>query len=174
MLKINPTMLNRLAELEHDLTDDVANQIVRCALAFVGLGLGLGLDRDLRMAETLFIVLMPDLITVDRVLGVDALARLAELDLPVPRVRQLEHPDELYDLVASVAHQRPDLADHLRRITDQPPSDPGRADPQLPFDSTASSIGEGAFGGADRAVAVTQRSGAAVHCPHATIAGAGR
>jgi hypothetical protein len=101
------------------LSDDVAAPIVRCALAF----LGVDRESDLRMAEVLDIVLVPDLGLVDAVLAVDALVRLAELDLPVPNVRAFENRDDLNTLIAAIAQRRPDLPDRLRRLAAQPPSD---------------------------------------------------
>jgi hypothetical protein len=120
-----PTLAADVLELFHNtkhlsLSDDVAPQIVRCALAF----LGLDRDSDLRLADVLDLALMPDLSCVDAVLGVDALVRLAELDLPVPPVRAFERPDRLQDLLTSVAHRRPDLAERLLRIANRSSSRP--------------------------------------------------
>src|SRR6266568_255229 len=104
-------------------SDEFAASFVRCSIAF----LGQGRESDLHLAEGLCRILMPDLSTVPAIYSIEALVRLAELGLPIPSVQQLDHPDDILDLVRSTADRRPDLPARFQRVlmslqnADEPP-----------------------------------------------------
>jgi hypothetical protein len=87
-------------------TGRLTSGFLRCILE--NLGAGRVLDR--RLAALAGAILMPDLGGADPVLAADTLARLHELDLPLPPLAELSSPWKFTTLVRRVSKRRPDLA----------------------------------------------------------------
>ena len=103
------------------LTAELATRIIRCGLAFLGQDRG----TDQRIAEVLADLLAEELYLVRTEPGLEAWVRLAELDLPFPGLLLFDRPEELTNMVQSVAGHRPDLAERAQRLIRALESDPG-------------------------------------------------
>ncbi len=93
--------------------DRIAGAIVQSVIPF--LGLDDPVDQKLaRVLERAF--QLDDGSVVEEIPGAEAIARLAELGLPLPRNVAAVWSELCYELIDQVAGQRPDLAERLARI----------------------------------------------------------